>query len=232
MSSGPAGGSSQGGWRTGLVTSTARSLGGATRTRRTRLRAYGSPRCRRSGIRRLSWPFGVSCSRFGGLSAIRRRPGMGLLRSRSFEPNRRRDGRSRDQLLLVTTDDGGMLAISRSRRTARRGFGARSRRRRPPSGGAAADRSEAAPRGGEGGGERMHEEARRCRGCPSASVCRGRGRSDDVRVQREPFRAGGTRRSLRDGTRFAKERLWHAEIVCRALRGPLVMTTAVISASA
>lgn len=46
-----------------------------------------------------------------------------------------------------------------------------------------------------------------------------------VQVQREPFQAKGTRvESLSSGTRFAKERLWHAEITfATTLKGPLVL---------
>jgi CRISPR-associated protein Csb2 len=46
-----------------------------------------------------------------------------------------------------------------------------------------------------------------------------------VRVQREPFEAKGARaEAFAPGTRFAKERLWHAEVTfAEAVRGPLVL---------
>jgi len=46
-----------------------------------------------------------------------------------------------------------------------------------------------------------------------------------VRVQREPFEARGSRvESFARGTRFAKERLWHAELrFATAVQGPLVL---------
>ncbi len=46
-----------------------------------------------------------------------------------------------------------------------------------------------------------------------------------IRVQREPFEANGARvEAFADGTRFAKERLWHVEIVLETpVPGPLVI---------
>lgn len=49
--------------------------------------------------------------------------------------------------------------------------------------------------------------------------------AESIRVQREPFEAKGQRvESFAPGTRFSKERLWHAEITFRSpVAGPLVL---------
>ena len=49
--------------------------------------------------------------------------------------------------------------------------------------------------------------------------------TENIRVQREPFEGRGARAAdFAGGTRFAKERLWHAEITFRSpVRGPLVI---------
>src|SRR5262249_35673806 len=48
---------------------------------------------------------------------------------------------------------------------------------------------------------------------------------DSIRVQREPFEANGDRvEAFAEGTRFAKERLWHTEITFNEpITGPLVI---------
>lgn len=48
---------------------------------------------------------------------------------------------------------------------------------------------------------------------------------ESIRVQREPFEGRGTRaEAFAEGTRFAKERLWHVEIAfADAIRGPVVI---------
>ena len=49
--------------------------------------------------------------------------------------------------------------------------------------------------------------------------------AETIRVQREPFEANGERvEAFATGTRFAKERLWHVEIIFDApVAGPLII---------
>lgn len=78
----------------------------------------------------------------------------------------------------------------------------------------------------KGGGERRGEHAR-----AAAAVVQAlrhseiRSFAESIRVQREPFEAHGERAELfAHGTRFAKERLWHVEIIFRTpIRGPLII---------
>jgi CRISPR-associated protein Csb2 len=74
------------------------------------------------------------------------------------------------------------------------------------------------------GSERAGEQAR-----AAAAVCQAlrhagaRAGVEVIRVRREPFEANGARvEAFADGTRFAKERLWHVEIAFEApVSGPL-----------
>ncbi len=67
--------------------------------------------------------------------------------------------------------------------------------------------------------------------CAAAAVAQAlrhadvRARTEVIRVQREPFEANGERvEAFAPGTRFAKERLWHVEIIFNApIAGPLVI---------
>jgi CRISPR-associated protein Csb2 len=78
----------------------------------------------------------------------------------------------------------------------------------------------------KGGVERAAEQQR-----AAASVVQAlrhaeiRVQLDSIRVQREPFDAGGERvEAFAPGTRFPKERLWHVEVSFREpVRGPLVI---------
>lgn len=78
----------------------------------------------------------------------------------------------------------------------------------------------------KGATERVHEESRARAAVRSALRHAGiRAAVVDVRVQREPFQARGSRaEAFAAGTRFAKERLWHVEIeLDEAIRGPVVI---------
>jgi CRISPR-associated protein Csb2 len=78
----------------------------------------------------------------------------------------------------------------------------------------------------KGGAERAAEQA-----CAAAAVIQAlrhievHAQVEAVRVQREPFEAKGERvEAFAPGTRFAKERLWHAEITFETpITGPLVI---------
>jgi CRISPR-associated protein Csb2 len=75
-------------------------------------------------------------------------------------------------------------------------------------------------------GERAAEEDRAVAAVHIALRRAGvRGMATAVRLQREPFEARGARaESFAEGTRFAKERLWHVELeLDRSIRGPLVI---------
>jgi CRISPR-associated protein Csb2 len=74
--------------------------------------------------------------------------------------------------------------------------------------------------------ERLNEES----GAVAAVVqalrhCGVFARPETIRVQREPFASRGARaEAFANGTRFAKERLWHVEIAfAETVRGPLVI---------
>lgn len=74
--------------------------------------------------------------------------------------------------------------------------------------------------------ERAEEVKRACAAVGQALRHAGvRAPVEAVRVQREPFDAAGTRvEHFSEGTRFAKERLWHVEIAFGArITGPLVI---------
>jgi CRISPR-associated protein Csb2 len=74
--------------------------------------------------------------------------------------------------------------------------------------------------------ERLEEETRAAAAVATALRHAGlRERVVDIRVQREPFEGKGTRAEpFAEGTRFAKERLWHVEIeLDRTIDGPLVI---------
>jgi CRISPR-associated protein Csb2 len=76
------------------------------------------------------------------------------------------------------------------------------------------------------GKERTAEEARAVAAVHTALRQAGvRATAIIVRVQREPFEARGVRaESFAEGTRFAKERLWHVEMeLDRAVSGPVVV---------
>ncbi|MBI3048968.1 MAG: type I-U CRISPR-associated protein Cas5/Cas6 [Acidobacteria bacterium] len=76
------------------------------------------------------------------------------------------------------------------------------------------------------GRERAAEQARAAVSIGQALRHAGvRGGVDAIRVQREPFEANGQRaESFAEGTRFAKERLWHVQITFGAkVLGPLVI---------
>lgn len=78
----------------------------------------------------------------------------------------------------------------------------------------------------KGAPERLLEESRAVAAVHQALRHAGiHGVAIDVRVQREPFEAKGRRaESFAEGTRFAKERLWHVEITFdRPVSGPLVI---------
>jgi CRISPR-associated protein Csb2 len=78
----------------------------------------------------------------------------------------------------------------------------------------------------KGGAERAQEESRAISALIQALRHTGvRTRPLAVRVQREPFEAKGARAEVfAPGTRFAKERLWHAEVTfAEAVPGPLVI---------
>lgn len=78
----------------------------------------------------------------------------------------------------------------------------------------------------KGGQERILEEQRAVAAVHHALRHAGvHGIAVDVRLQREPFEAKGQRaESFAEGTRFAKERLWHVEITFdRPVSGPLVI---------
>jgi CRISPR-associated protein Csb2 len=76
------------------------------------------------------------------------------------------------------------------------------------------------------GPERLQEEARAVAAVMDALRHADiLARASTIRVQREPFEGRGERaEAFAHGTRFAKERLWHAEITFSdAVRGPLVI---------
>ena len=76
------------------------------------------------------------------------------------------------------------------------------------------------------GRERAAEQARAAVAIGQALRHAGvRGRTEAIRVQREPFEEKGERaESFAEGTRFAKERLWHVQITLGArASGPLVI---------
>lgn len=76
------------------------------------------------------------------------------------------------------------------------------------------------------GAERVQEETRAVAAVHDALRHAGvRARPGAIRVQREPFESNGSRvEQFAEGTRFAKERLWHVEIRFRdAVSGPLVL---------
>lgn len=78
----------------------------------------------------------------------------------------------------------------------------------------------------KGASERRAEEDRAVAAVHTALRHAGiRGIATAVRVQREPFESAGKRAELfAEGTRFAKERLWHVEVTLdRAVEGPLVI---------
>ena len=86
---------------------------------------------------------------------------------------------------------------------------------------AAAEFKEAKP-----GRERLQEENRAVAAITQALRHAGvSARSDAIRVQREPFEGRGMRaEAFANGTRFAKERLWHAEIAFgKPVVGPLII---------
>lgn len=78
----------------------------------------------------------------------------------------------------------------------------------------------------KGAHERIEEEAR-ARGAVGTALRHAGIRASviDVRVQREPFEAKGTRaETFADGTRFAKERLWHVDVTfTKPIEGPVVL---------
>jgi CRISPR-associated protein Csb2 len=79
---------------------------------------------------------------------------------------------------------------------------------------------------GKPASERGEEEDRACHAVATALRHAGvRAPLLEVRVQREPFHRRGARaEQFARGTRFAKERLWHAEIeLATAVAGPLVL---------
>lgn len=78
----------------------------------------------------------------------------------------------------------------------------------------------------KGGAERLAEESKAVSAV--AQALRHAGVSvplESIRVQREPFEGRGARaEAFAENTRFAKERLWHAEIAfAQPLRGPLII---------
>lgn len=77
------------------------------------------------------------------------------------------------------------------------------------------------------GGEERFDEHRRAAGAILQTLRHAgiRARAQSIQVQREPFESKGSRaEAFAAGTRFAKERLWHAEITFSTLvRGPLVL---------
>lgn len=76
------------------------------------------------------------------------------------------------------------------------------------------------------GQERAREQARAASAVVQAMRHAGvRARVETLRVQREPFEAGGARvEAFADKTRFAKERLWHVEATfATPVSGPLVI---------
>lgn len=78
----------------------------------------------------------------------------------------------------------------------------------------------------KGAKERLEEESRAAAAVQQAlRHADVRARALRVRVQREPFEAHGARvEAFAEGTRFAKERLWHVELeLDRAVQGPLVI---------
>lgn len=78
----------------------------------------------------------------------------------------------------------------------------------------------------KGGAERVLEESRASHAIAQAiRHARIAVRPERIRVQREPFDAKGERaEAFASGTRFAKERLWHAEITFeRPVSGPMVI---------
>ncbi|MBX3212578.1 MAG: type I-U CRISPR-associated protein Cas5/Cas6 [Labilithrix sp.] len=78
----------------------------------------------------------------------------------------------------------------------------------------------------KGGQERATEESAAAAAFHNALRHAGvRARVDAIRLQREPFEKRGTRAEpFAEGTRFAKERLWHVEVrFDRAVPGPLVI---------
>jgi CRISPR-associated protein Csb2 len=78
----------------------------------------------------------------------------------------------------------------------------------------------------KGGRERLAEEARAAAAVGQALRHAGISvPTEAIRVQREPFESRGVRaEAFADGTRFAKERLWHVEIAfAAAIRGPVVI---------
>jgi CRISPR-associated protein Csb2 len=85
-----------------------------------------------------------------------------------------------------------------------------------------ARKSEEAKAGDERAAELARAAAAVCQALRHAGV---RTRVETIRVQREPFDANGARVEVfADGTRFAKERLWHVEIGFDApVSGPLVL---------
>ncbi len=78
----------------------------------------------------------------------------------------------------------------------------------------------------KGAGERLEEESLAQHAVLQALRHAGIDqRPSTIRVQREPFQGRGQRaESFAEGTRFAKERLWHVELQFRRpLRGPIVI---------
>ncbi len=78
----------------------------------------------------------------------------------------------------------------------------------------------------KGGPERASEERTAAAAFHIALRHAGvRAKVDAIRLQREPFEKRGTRaEAFAEGTRFAKERLWHVEVVFdRTVSGPLVI---------
>ncbi|MCL4207869.1 MAG: type I-U CRISPR-associated protein Cas5/Cas6 [Pirellulaceae bacterium] len=78
----------------------------------------------------------------------------------------------------------------------------------------------------KGGAERAGEQCAAAEAIVQAlRHARVPAQAQSIRVQREPFEAKGLRvESFAPGTRFAKERLWHAEITFRTpVAGPLVL---------
>lgn len=78
----------------------------------------------------------------------------------------------------------------------------------------------------KGGTERLNEEATATEAVRQAlRHAEVRARIESIRVQREPFGRRGDRAEVfAEGTRFAKERLWHVELVTSShIDGPLLM---------
>jgi CRISPR-associated protein Csb2 len=78
----------------------------------------------------------------------------------------------------------------------------------------------------KGSGERIDEDGRAAAAVVQALRHAGvSARASTIRVQREPFEGRGVRaEDFADGTRFAKERLWHVEVAfAERVTGPLVI---------